>query len=103
MDSSNGIRITGDLSLSRHREILQYDGSRDPKPENETADKLSLALGCGPLDESQGGRNAEKRSHRRANYARFAAGRGGQKGQRYLPRVRDLAAEFCSWKRRLPV
>ena len=53
--SSAGAAIVSDPREARHF------WSGDPKPENETTDKLSLALGCGPLDESQAGQDAEKR------------------------------------------
>jgi ribosomal protein L15 len=72
----------------------------DPKPENETAGKLSPALGCGPLDGSEGRTNAEKGSHRRTDHLRLAASGGGQEGRRHLPRTGVSQQAFYSWKRR---
>lgn len=64
----------------------------DPKPENETARNLNLGGACGPLDESQRRGHAQEGSHPRADYDRLATGRGGQEGQRCLPRIRSFIA-----------
>src|SRR5580704_16678652 len=66
--------------------------SFDPKPENETARRLSPALRCGPLDESGRRKNAEEGTHRRADHLRLAASRRRQESGRRLPGDGDIAA-----------
>ena len=64
----------------------------DPKPENETARRLSPAAGCGPLDESGRRKNAEERTHRKRQiiYALRQA-EGGPESGRCLPGDGDIA------------
>src|SRR6202021_1905368 len=69
-----------------------YEHEGDPKPENETARRLSPAAGCGPLDESGRRKNAEERTHRRANHLRLAASRRRPESGRCLPGDGDIAA-----------
>src|SRR5580692_10242645 len=74
----------------RQQEMQHF--SSDPKPENETARRLSPAPGCGPLDESGRRKNAEEGTHRRADHLRLAASRRRQESGRRLPGDGDIAA-----------
>src|SRR5580704_5246161 len=75
----------------------------DPNPENETAGKLRVGAGCGPLDESgRRSQNATKRVWGREDRIRVTASRGRQEGQRGMPGngrfgagVLQLAASLC--------
>ena len=64
----------------------------DPKPENETIDKLRTKPGCDPLDEGRRRRHAEEGAQRRGDRTSVAPGRSGPEGERDLPGNGCIAA-----------
>src|SRR5690348_13357363 len=90
--------MISDLNGARFLDVLS--AVSDPKPENETAAKLRAAAGCGPLDESKGGRMPRKGHTEEQIVYALRQAEGGKKVGEICREMGVSPQAFYSWKRR---